>query len=180
MLKKLRKDLLNKEMSFTELNEYMVNNGFRDEYNDRTIDDVKEEGSIIYVFIGDDVDDGSGNWEQIQLHFDMIEDDEEVSILKVVDVERWRTKEREFDTIKEYLEKKQYVFESLILKEEDKSRDALSVFQKDEELLNYLRRYHKDCFYFNSYIIDGDELVTRMIIIPNFISDSWDEVKGVI
>lgn len=93
MLENLRKELLNKEMSFVELDNYMMNKGFYSVFDDGVTENIKQDKNVIYTFI--DVDEAGINiGAQIIIDFgitiDNSEDEaEEAFYLKVNEVEEY-------------------------------------------------------------------------------------------
>lgn len=49
MLENLRKELLNKEMSFVELDNYMMSQGFHSVFEDGVTDDIKDCRNVAYT-----------------------------------------------------------------------------------------------------------------------------------
>lgn len=45
----INKELANKEMSFTELDNYMMNNGYQTVFNDGATKEIKEDLNVIYT-----------------------------------------------------------------------------------------------------------------------------------
>lgn len=93
MLENLRKELLNKEMSFVELDNYMMDQGFYSVFNDGVTEDIKEDKNVIYAFI--EVDDaGVNNGIQVKIDFEITinnakDEAEENFYLKVNEVEEF-------------------------------------------------------------------------------------------
>lgn len=70
MLENLRKELLNKDMSFIELDNYMTNKGFYSVLDDDITEDIKQDKNVIYTFI--DVDAAGVNvGVQIKIDFEI-------------------------------------------------------------------------------------------------------------
>lgn len=93
MLENLRKELLNKEMNFVELDNYMMDQGFYSVYDDGITADIKQDKNVIYTFI--DVDAaGVDNGIQVKIDFEITIDNgedevEEAFYLKVNEVEEF-------------------------------------------------------------------------------------------
>lgn len=49
MIENLKKDLVGKEISFTELDNYMMEHGFYSVFDDGVTSDVKECGNVVYT-----------------------------------------------------------------------------------------------------------------------------------
>lgn len=49
MIENLKKDLVGKEMSFMDLDNYMMEHGFYSVFNDGVTSDVKECGNVVYT-----------------------------------------------------------------------------------------------------------------------------------
>lgn len=54
MLENLRKELLNKEMSFVELDNHMMTRGFYSVFNDGVTDDIKQCCNVYYTGVETD------------------------------------------------------------------------------------------------------------------------------
>lgn len=69
MLENLRKELLNKEMSFVELDNYMMNKGFYSVLDDGATIDIKDSKNVVYT-------NKETNEAEIQIFFNITIDNE--------------------------------------------------------------------------------------------------------
>lgn len=80
----IKKALVNKEMYFTELDSYMVENGYYSVLDDGATDDIKADKDVFYTACDTDVCEIKINFE---ITIDCGEEEDEANfILKVTDV----------------------------------------------------------------------------------------------
>lgn len=87
MLENLRSELLNKEMSFTELDNYMMDQGFYSVYDDGITADIKQDKNVVYT-------NKETNEAEIKIDFEITIDNaedeaEEAFYLKVNEIEEF-------------------------------------------------------------------------------------------
>ena len=87
MLENLRKELLNKEMSFVELDNHMMSKGFYSVFEDRVTENIKQDLNVIYTST-------ETNETEIKIDFEITIDNaedeaEEAFYLKVNEVEEY-------------------------------------------------------------------------------------------
>lgn len=80
----LRDELLNNEMNFTELDNFMEDSGYNTVFSDGAIDDIRESENLVYT----DIDYKT----EVLINFEVISDNEENKykfVLKVTGVEEF-------------------------------------------------------------------------------------------
>lgn len=80
----LRDELLNNEMNFTELDNFMEDSGYNTVFNDGAIDDIRASENLVYT----DIDYNT----EVLINFEVISDNEENKykfVLKVTGVEEF-------------------------------------------------------------------------------------------
>ena len=81
------KELVNEEMSFTELDNFMMENGYYSVFDDGVTADIKQDGNVVYTAT-------DSNECEVQIFFDITTDNgedeaEEAFYLKVTDVQEF-------------------------------------------------------------------------------------------
>ena len=84
-VEEIKKELVNEEMSFTELDNFMMENGYYSVFDDGVTEDIKHDGNVVYT--AEDT-----NECEIQILFEITTDNgedeaEESFDLKVTDVQ---------------------------------------------------------------------------------------------
>jgi hypothetical protein len=84
-VEEIKKGLLNEEMSFTELDNVMEENGYYSVFDDGVTENVKQDGNVVYTAT-------DSNEYEVQIFFEITEDHgeyEENFDMKVTDVQKF-------------------------------------------------------------------------------------------
>ena len=84
-VKEINKELLNEEMSFVQLDNFMMENGYYSVFDDGVTEDIKRDENVVYTAT-------DSNECEVQIFFNITVDNgedeaEEAFILKVIDVQ---------------------------------------------------------------------------------------------
>lgn len=87
MLKNLKKDLLNQELLFIELDNYMMQNGFYSVFDDGIIEYIKHDLNVIYTAI-------ETNAAEIQIFFNItinngLDESPDAFYMKIIAIEKY-------------------------------------------------------------------------------------------
>lgn len=86
-VEEIKKELVNEEMSFTELDNFMMENGYYSVFDDGVTADIKQDGNVVYTAT-------DYNECEVQIFFEITTDNgedeaEEAFYLKVTDVQEF-------------------------------------------------------------------------------------------
>lgn len=86
-VEEIKKELLNEEMSFTDLDNFMMESGYYSVFDDGATENIKQDGNVVYTAT-------DSNECEVQIFFDITTDNgedeaEEAFYLKVTDVQEF-------------------------------------------------------------------------------------------